>query len=105
MNTQEKEEAKNNAKEVEYFAAIANAWVNTRIEHDKSLLTLSAGGIGLLITLLSTVGIKTTGIFICFSLAVFAFVICLGAVLWIYKRNAKHLEDVLLKRMRNRIRY
>jgi hypothetical protein len=28
-------------------------------------------------------------------LAIFAFVICLGAVLWIYKRNAKHLEDVI----------
>ncbi len=95
MNTQEKEEAQNSAKEVEYFAAIANAWVNTRIEHDKSLLTLSAGGVGLLITLLSTVGIKTTDIFIFFALAIISFVICLGAVLWIYKRNATHLEDVI----------
>jgi hypothetical protein len=67
VNIQEKEDAKNNAKEVEYFAAIANAWVNTRVEHDKSLLTLSAGGIGLLITLLSTVGIETTGILSVFS--------------------------------------
>ena len=30
---------------VEFYAALANGWVNTRLEHDKSLLSLSAGGI------------------------------------------------------------
>lgn len=42
-------------KRVEYYAASVNAWFNTSLEHDKSLFTLSAGGIGLLITLLTTV--------------------------------------------------
>jgi hypothetical protein len=38
-------------KEVEYYAAQANAWFNTKLEYDKSILVLSAGAIGLLIKL------------------------------------------------------
>ena len=36
-------------KEVEFYAANVGAWLNTSLEHDKSILTLSAGGIGLLV--------------------------------------------------------
>ena len=82
-------------KEVEYYAAQVNAWLNTKFEHDKSLLTLSAGGLGLLITLVSTIGIKSIESLIVYIIALMAFVICLGTLLWIFKRNAKHLEDVV----------
>jgi len=82
-------------KEVEYYAAQVNAWVNTKFEHDKSLLTLSAGGVGLLITLLSTTGVRSIVSLILYILALLAFIICLGALLWIFRRNAKHLEDVV----------
>jgi hypothetical protein len=34
-------------KDVEHYASSVDAWYNTRLELDKSLLTLSAGGIGL----------------------------------------------------------
>lgn len=44
-------------KSVEFYAAGINAWYNTSLEHDKSIFSLSAGGIGLLITLLTTVGL------------------------------------------------
>lgn len=81
-------------KEVEYYAAQVNAWFNTKFEHDKSLLTLSAGGIGLLVTLLSTVGINSLGALVLCVLALVAFIICLGILLWIFRRNAKHLEEV-----------
>lgn len=46
-------------KTVEYYSAAVTAWFNTALEHDKSILTLAAGGIGLLITLLTTVGLST----------------------------------------------
>jgi hypothetical protein len=82
-------------KEVEYYAAQVNAWFNTKFEHDKSLLTLSAGGVGLLITLLSTTGVRSIESLILYILALLAFIICLGALLWIFKRNAKHLEDIV----------
>lgn len=81
-------------KEVEYYAAQVNAWFNTKFEHDKSLLTLSAGGIGLLVTLLSTVGINSLGALVLCVLALVSFIICLTILLWIFRRNAKHLEDV-----------
>jgi len=33
-------------KKLAYYSAAATAWFNTRLEHDKSLLTLSPAGIG-----------------------------------------------------------
>jgi hypothetical protein len=82
-------------KNVEFYAANLNAWFNTRFEHDKSLLTLSAGAVGLLITLISAVGVKSVEILILYVLALLCFIVCLGALLWIFRRNAKHLEDVV----------
>lgn len=85
----------NQMKEVEFYAANLNAWFNTRFEHDKSLLALSAGAVGLLITLISTVGVRSIETLILYVLALACFVVCLGALLWIFRRNAKHLEDVV----------
>lgn len=82
-------------KSVEFYAANLNAWFNTRFEHDKSLLTLSAGAVGLLITLISAVGVRSVETLILYVLALFCFIVCLGALLWIFRRNAKHLEDVV----------
>jgi len=44
-------------KNIAHYAAILNAWIRTKMERDKVLITLSAGGVGLLITLFSTAGI------------------------------------------------
>lgn len=82
-------------KDVEFYAAGVNAWFGTRLEHDKSLLTLSAGGIGLLITLLSTVGIHSAETVLLYVLALVSFLVCLSAVLWIFRRNATHLQDII----------
>lgn len=85
----------NQMKDVEFYAANLNAWFNTRFEHDKSLLALSAGAVGLLITLISTVGVRSVETLILYILSLVCFVVCLGALLWIFRRNAKHLEDVV----------
>jgi len=90
-NTQE-------AKEVEFYSAQVTAWLNTRFEHDKSLLTLSAGGIGLLITVSLATGFKSTAALAIYCAALFSFVICLACVLWIFRRNAVHLENVVCGR-------
>lgn len=39
-----------------YYAVLLDAFVNSRMERDKSLLALSSGGVGLTITLISTFG-------------------------------------------------
>ncbi|MGH8436915.1 MAG: hypothetical protein ACRERX_21195 [Pseudomonas sp.] len=85
----------NQMKDVEFYAANLNAWFNTRFEHDKSLLALSAGAVGLLITLISTVGVRSVETLILYILSLACFVACLGALLWIFRRNAKHLEDIV----------
>ena len=82
-------------KESAWYAAALDAWYDTRLEHDKSLLTLSAGGIGLLITIESTVGIPSLTALIFSSLAIFAFIVCLVAVLLIFNGNSGHLEEVV----------
>ncbi len=88
------EEEKAAQKEIEFYAAATTAWFDTKLERDKSLLTLSAGGIGLLITLLSTIGIHSIESLILYATALLSFICSLAAVLWIFKRNAAHLEDI-----------
>jgi hypothetical protein len=82
-------------KRVEYYAASINAWFNTSLEHDKSLFTLSAGGIGLLITLLTTVGPSSAEALVLYIGAILSFVISLIAVLAVFKRNRTHIEEIL----------
>jgi len=82
-------------KEVEYYAAKVNAWFNTRIEYDKSLLVLSAGAVGLLVTLLTTVGVNSCELLFLFFVAISSFVICIIVVLAIFLRNTKYLEALI----------
>ncbi|MBF6033073.1 hypothetical protein H8F23_07430 [Pseudomonas sp. P155] len=79
------------AKAVEFYAAALNGWQTTRFELDKSLLTLSAAGIGLVITLISTVGVRSIESLILSLLTMICFVITLVTVLTIFDRNAKYL--------------
>jgi len=88
-------------KEVEYYAAKANAWFNTKLEYDKSLLVLSAGAIGLLVTLLTTVGVNSFALLFVFFAATISFVVCLVAVLSIFSRNAKYLEELIAGKRTN----
>lgn len=82
-------------KELQFYSAVVNAWFSTRAELDRSLLTLSAGGIGLLITLLSTVGVNSVEGVVLYVAALLSFLICLGSVLWIFARNASHLQEII----------
>jgi len=82
-------------KQSEYYAAKANAWFNTKLEYDKSLLVLSAGAIGLLITLLTTVGVNSITLLLIFITAILSFIVCLISILAIFSRNAKYLVELI----------
>lgn len=82
-------------KEVQYYSAITNAWLNTKMEKDKSLLTLSVGGVGFLVTLLTAIGVRSTNVFWLYYLAFLSFLISIISVIFIFGYNAKHLEKVL----------
>jgi hypothetical protein len=80
---------------VEFYSMKINAWVNTSMELDKSLLTLSTAGIGLLLTLMTTVGARSVegGLLSC--LAMLSFVVCLIAVLFVFNGNKKRIEEII----------
>lgn len=82
-------------KTVEYYSAAVTAWFNSALEHDKSILTLAAGGIGLLITLLTTVGISTAEALVLYILAIVCFVVALVSVLIVFRSNKDHIESIL----------
>ena len=82
-------------KDIQFFGAVMGAWVNTALEHDKSLLTLSAGGIGLLVTLLSTVGVSNVVLLVLYIAAMLAFLACVVGVLGVFRRNQTHIKQVV----------
>lgn len=82
-------------KEVAYYSSLVNAWLQMKIEKDKHLLSLSTAGIGLLVTLATAVGVGSIYSASMFLLAVLSFVFCIGIVLYIFEKNAEHLEAVI----------
>lgn len=89
----------NRAKDVEFFAASVNAWYNSALEHDKSIFALSAGSIGLLITLLTTAGVSSAAMLTFYIAAIICFLLCLAAILVIFKRNREHIEQVVARKV------
>jgi hypothetical protein len=83
------------AKEVEFYAAGVAAWYATRFEVDKSLMALSAGGVGLLVTLMTTKGVPNSSSFVLYTLALLSFSVSILALLSVFHLNSGHLEEVL----------
>lgn len=72
-----------------------SAWLNTKLERDKQLLTLSTSAIGLLVTLLRTVGVSKFSQILLFGAALIAFLFTVISVIWILGKNANHIEQML----------
>lgn len=88
-------------KEVAYYSAKVSAWFNTKLEYDKSLLVLSTGAIGLLITLLTTTNVGSTTLLCIFVVAIACFLFCIIFILAIFSWNAKHLEELIAGNNKN----
>jgi hypothetical protein len=82
-------------KDIQFHAGSVNAWYSTSLEYDKSLLALSAAGIGLLLTLLTTGRIKSVVMVVLYVVAIIFFLVCLLSVLSIFRGNRRHIEQVL----------
>jgi hypothetical protein len=83
------------AKERLFYSAMLGAWLNTRLELDKQLLGLSVTAIGLLVTLLRTVGVSNFSQIVLFGFALFAFLTTVISVIYILRENSKHIEKLL----------
>jgi hypothetical protein len=85
------------AKEKVFYGAMISAWLNTKLERDKQLLGLSVTAVGLLVTLLRTVGVSDIEELILFSLAMLAFLVTIISVIYILGENAEHIEKMIDK--------
>lgn len=82
-------------REIEYYAAQANAWFNTALEHDKSILALSSAAIGLIVTVLTAIGANSQLDEWLYGAALLAFVSSVITILIIFRRNKSYLEDLV----------
>lgn len=80
-------------KEVIFYSALINAWINTRMERDKTLLILSSGGVGILITLFSTIGTINYITILIYFLAILSFIVSILSLVIIFQKNSAHIEE------------
>jgi hypothetical protein len=92
---QKKEEEIIREKEQAFYAASVEAWYLTRLEHDKSLLILSSGGIGLLITLITTKGVDSIVLLALNVAALIFFVVCIISILFIFSGNSTYIVNII----------
>ncbi|MBW4513990.1 MAG: hypothetical protein KME11_02040 [Timaviella obliquedivisa GSE-PSE-MK23-08B] len=83
------------AKERLFYSAMLSAWLNTRLELDKQLLGLSVTAIGLLVTLLRTLGVSNFSQIVLFGFALFAYLTTVISVIYILHENSEHIEKLL----------
>lgn len=81
------------AKNVANYSILVKAWIDTRMARDKALVTLSAGGIGVLITLLTTVGVSHPWYIVLYAFSFLGFLVTIGLALHIYQLNSKMIEN------------
>jgi len=93
MKSPEMEEYKEKQKAFENI--MLNAWLTTKLEHDKQLLSLSVTAIGLLVTLLRITGVRHFLELFIFTLTLGAFLITVISVLAILRKNADYIEMAL----------
>lgn len=82
-------------KKLAYYSALVGAWIDTRMELDRTLVALSAGGVGLLATLLTTVGVSRMAQVWLYGLAALAFATTLICELVIFKKNSAIIEETI----------
>lgn len=82
-------------KNIAYYSVLLTAWIQTRMEQDKTLVALSIAAIGLLITLLTTTGVQSYLEMVLYCYALLGFIITIWLSLEIYGMNSRHIEEAL----------
>lgn len=81
-------------KEVEFYSQGLAAWFNSALEHDKSLLTLSVAGIGVLVSMMGDLIVSSITLHLYIG-AIIAFLVCIIVVLIIFEKNKDHIIKVI----------
>ena len=77
-------------KEVAYYGALVNAWISTRMEKDKQILTLSAAGVGLIV--LFKPELKNICEFLLWSISGISFLLSIFLLLSIFSQNSDLIQ-------------
>lgn len=88
-------------KHTAYYSSLVGAWIETRMERDKSLLALSTAGIGLLFTLLTTVGAGSTRMIVLYGVCFVCFLISIVCAITIFGWNATLIQCLLRNEVPN----
>ena len=83
------------AKNIAHYSVLLEAWIQTRMARDKSLVTLSAGGVGVLVTLLTTLGVSRPWQIWLYICSFIGFLLTIGLALVIYQKNSEQIENDL----------
>lgn len=83
------------AKNIAHYSVLLEAWIQTRMARDKSLVTLSAGGVGVLVTLLTTVGVSRPWQIWLYIGSFLGFLATIALALMIYQKNSEQIENDL----------
>lgn len=82
------------AKLIEFNSQSYASFYNTKLEKDKSILTLSVAGLGFLITFTNFANKLSTFSFIAFILSAIAYIICIFNVINIFEKNALYIIEI-----------
>lgn len=82
-------------KKIVHYSVLLSAWIDTKMERDKTLVFLSATAIGLLVTILTTVKVNSIFEIFAYAAALTSFLVTIFSSLTIYQLNSEHLEDAI----------
>ena len=82
-------------KNVQYYSVLLAAWIETRMERDRTLVMLSAAAIGLLVTILTAVGLPRLWMVLLYVGAFAGFLLTIWTAIQIYKLNSEKIGHEL----------
>lgn len=75
-----------------YADTLLKAWIENRMERDRTIVALSAGGLGLLTTLITAFGVATCLGLVTYVVATVAYLLSIVAGILIFPTNADYLQ-------------
>ena len=82
-------------KNIAHYSVLLTAFIQTKMDRDKMLVTLSSAGIGLLIAVLTAVGVTYVWEVALYAVALLAFGITIVSLIRVFDLNSKFIEDQL----------
>ena len=80
---------------IAYYSNLTNAWVQTKMEKDKTFIIISAAGIGFLVNLLTDKDVTSRTILFLFVFGLLCFLAVIVACIHMLEKNASYIEALV----------